>query len=49
MVVVVEARNMAEHKRRLPVGAEVEAVRNSWKAVLQWARDQGLDLDKFSG
>lgn|GEM_PF-7010858 len=44
MIAITEARNIAEHEHKTIIGPQAVAVKNSWEAVLNWARDEGLDV-----
>lgn len=42
MLLVTEARNVAEYEDRAQTPTGAEAVRNAWAAVLEWARAKGI-------
>jgi hypothetical protein len=42
MLMVIEARNIAEYEDRSPTSAGAEAVRHAWAAILEWARAKGI-------
>lgn len=44
MIFLVEARNAAEYEDERPTGAESEAVKKAWAAVVEWANALGFDL-----
>ncbi len=45
MIALAEIRNAAEHPDEMPTPAESEAARHAWKAVAEWARQHGIDVD----
>jgi hypothetical protein len=42
MLLVSEARNVAEYEDRSQTAAGAQAVRNAWVAVLEWACSKGI-------
>jgi hypothetical protein len=44
MIVVVEVRNVSEYKARQLSGAQREAARICWGAVIEWAKSKNIDL-----
>ena len=45
MLAVSEARNVTEYEAKHLSPTEAEAVRNSWKAVLEWAHSKGITIE----
>ena len=42
ILLLTEARNVAEYEAREPTPAASHAVRNAWTAIVEWAHSQGF-------
>ncbi len=45
MLLVTEARNVAEYENRRPTSAGGQAVRNAWAAIVEWANGRGFNVE----
>jgi len=45
MLAVSEARNVTEYQAKRLSPTEAEAVKNAWKAVVEWAHSQGIAIE----